>query len=111
MVTKSYKAEYEFSTGNALLPVAGRGRGVPRLWYHGWQLSYLGDVRPHGRIRMALDLHYKENIVSKKNLPPIEDSPIFQDILKELRERTPDSIERLKDYLDKNYKETEEDEE
>ena len=49
--------------------------------------------------------------MSKKNLPPIEDSPIFQDILKELRERTPDSIERLKDYLDKNYKETEEDEE
>ena len=46
-------------------------------------------------------------IMAKKKRPNIEDSPTYQALLKQLREQTPEQLDRLKEYLDGKIKEDE----
>jgi hypothetical protein len=46
----------------------------------------------------------------KKKYANIEDSPTYQALLKQLREQTPEQLDRLKDYLDSKIKEEKPDE-
>ena len=39
--------------------------------------------------------------MKKKKLPPLRETPQFQELLDELKKQTPEQLERLKDYLEK----------
>lgn len=45
-----------------------------------------------------------------EKLPRLEDDPDYQELLRLLREQTPEQLDRLKDYLDEKIKEEKKDE-
>lgn len=40
----------------------------------------------------------------RRALPPIDESPEFQELLKDLRQQTPDQLGRLKEMLDERIR-------
>ena len=46
----------------------------------------------------------------KRKLPPLDDNPEFQELLKDLRRQTPDQLDRLQIMLDERIRGTDESE-
>lgn len=46
----------------------------------------------------------------KRKLPPLDDNPEFQELLKALRRQTPDQLDRLQTLLDERIRGTDESE-
>ena len=42
----------------------------------------------------------------KRKLPPLDDNPVFQALLRDLRKQTPDQLDRLKTMLDSRIRGT-----
>lgn len=42
----------------------------------------------------------------KRKLPPLDDNPVFQALLRDLRKQTPDQLDRLQSMLDERIRGT-----
>ena len=42
----------------------------------------------------------------KRKLPPLDDNPVFQALLRDLRQQTPDQLDRLQSMLDERIRGT-----
>ena len=42
--------------------------------------------------------------MKRKKLPPLDDNPVFQGLLRALREQTPDQLDRLQALLDERIR-------